>query len=173
MVQFTAKILQFAEQGEKTGWSYIRVPAAIATKLKPSIKKSFRVKGRLDNYEFNKVALLPMGEGDFIMPLKAAVRKAIGKNKGATLEIRMEEDKAVIRPPADLLECLADEPIALEKFKALPRSHQNYYGNWVKAAKTDTTRAKRIASIVKAMEKGWDYGQMLRALKQEREDLAR
>jgi hypothetical protein len=173
MVQFTAKILQFNEQGEKTGWSYIRIPAAIATKLKPDNKRSFRVKGRLDNYEFNKVALLPMGEGDFIMPLKAAVRKAIGKNKGANLEVRMDEDKAVIRPPADLLECLADEPAAAERFKALPKSHQNYYGNWVKSAKTDATRAKRIAGIVRAMEKGWDFGQLLRTLKQEREDLAR
>src|SRR5882724_139628 len=172
MVQFKAKILQFAEQGEKTGWSYIRIPATIAIKLKPGNKRSFRVKGRLDNYEFKKVALLPMGEGDFIMPLKAAVRKAIGKNKGATIDVRMDEDKTVIRPPSDLLECLADEPRALERFNALPKSHQNYYGNWVGAAKTDATRARRIANIVTAMEKGWDYGQMIRALKQQREDLS-
>src|SRR5450631_379996 len=115
MVQYSAKILQFNEQGEKTGWSYIRIPAAIAGKLKPGIKKSFRVKGRLDDYEFSKTALLPMGEGNFIMPLKAAVRKAIGKNKGATVNVQMEEDKRELKPPAELLDCLADEPKALEK----------------------------------------------------------
>jgi hypothetical protein len=27
MVEFTTTILQFAEQGEKTGWSYIEIPA--------------------------------------------------------------------------------------------------------------------------------------------------
>jgi hypothetical protein len=171
MVQYSAKILQFGEQGEKTGWSYIRIPAAIAGKLKPGYKKSFRVKGRLDDYEFSKTALLPMGEGEFIMPLKAAVRKAIKKSKGATVEVRMEEDKREIKPPAELLDCLADEPRALEKFKALPKSHQNYYGNWVRSAKTDATQTKRITLIVQAMEKGWDYGQMLRAQKQAREEL--
>jgi uncharacterized protein YdeI (YjbR/CyaY-like superfamily) len=112
-----------------------------------------------------------MGEGDFIMPLKASVRKAIGKNKGATVDVRMEEDTREIKPPAELVECLADEPKALEKFRSLPKSHQNYYGNWVSSAKTDATRAKRIARVVNAMEKGWDYGQMMRAAKQEREEL--
>ena len=32
--------------GEKTGWSYIEIPAAIAQQLKPNYKKSFRVKGK-------------------------------------------------------------------------------------------------------------------------------
>jgi len=30
MEQFTATILQFKEQGEKTGWQYIEVPQEIA-----------------------------------------------------------------------------------------------------------------------------------------------
>ena len=171
MVQFSAKICQFEEQGEKTGWSYIRIPAAIAGKIKAGHKKSFRVKGRLDDYEFTKTALLPMGEGDFIMPLKAAVRKAIRKNKGASIVVQMDEDRREIKPPSELIECLADEPKALEKFRSLPKSHQNYYGNWVNSAKTEPTKAKRIAQIVNAMEKGWDFGQMLRAQKKAREDL--
>jgi len=63
MVQFTAVILQFAEQGEKTGWSYVAIPAEIAGKLKPGHKKSFRVKGKLDNYPIRQQALIPMGGG--------------------------------------------------------------------------------------------------------------
>jgi len=30
-------------------------------------KKAFRVKGKLDAYEYKAVSLIPMGEGDFIM----------------------------------------------------------------------------------------------------------
>jgi hypothetical protein len=41
MVQFTTVIQQFAEQGEKTGWSYITVPHDIAEQLKPG--KFFRL----------------------------------------------------------------------------------------------------------------------------------
>jgi hypothetical protein len=171
MQQFTTTILQFAEQGEKTGWTYICIPATIAQKLKPGNKKSFRVKGKLDDHPIQKVALLPMGEGDFIMPLNATVRKAIRKTKGAKLKVTLEADNAIIRPPADLLECLADEPKALEFFKAMAKSHQNYFGNWINSAKTDATRAKRIAQAVNAMARSKTFGEMVRALKQDREDL--
>src|SRR5947208_3349524 len=75
MVEYTMVILKFDEQGEKTGWTYIEVPADIAQQLKPGNKKSFRVKGKLDNYAIKKVALLPMGEGNFIMPFNAGMRK--------------------------------------------------------------------------------------------------
>ena len=66
------------------------------------------------------------------------------------------------------MECLADEPAALEKFKKLPPGHQRYYSNWIQSAKTEATRVRRIAATVNAMEKGWNYGQMLRALREEK-----
>jgi len=170
MVQFTSIILKFAEQGEKTGWSYIRIPAAAALKLKPGNKKSFRVKGSLDDHAIKGMALLPMGDGDFIMALSAAIRKAIGKNKGASVKLKLEVDTAKITPPKDLLACLADEPQALEFFNTLPPSHRNYFGNYVKGAKTAPTRATRIAHCVNALAKKMDFGQMARSLKQDRKD---
>src|ERR1700739_1202880 len=109
MIRCTTKILRFAEMGEKTGWTYIRIPAALAQQLTPD-KKSFRVKGRLDDHPIQKMALIPMGEGDFIMALNAGIRKAIRKQQGATLRVELEVDKAVIQPPKALLECLTDEP---------------------------------------------------------------
>lgn len=163
MIRFSTTILQFGEMGEKTGWSYIRIPASLAGKLLPGNKKSFRVKGKLDAYSISKVALLPMGEGDFIMPLKAAVRKEIRKQKGAKLMVELEVDKAVIRPPKEMMDCLADEPAALAHFNSLPGSHQNYFGNWVRQAKTDGTRTKRIACVVTAMSRKLNFGEMLRA----------
>jgi Domain of unknown function (DUF1905)/Bacteriocin-protection, YdeI or OmpD-Associated len=171
MVQFKTTILQFAEQGEKTGWSYIRVSAAIAGKLKPGNKKSFRVKGLLDNYAFRSMALIPMGEGDFIMALNKAVRKAIRKGKGASLKVQLEVDAVKPKPPKDLLECLSDEPQALEFFNTLAPSHRNYFGKWIDSAKTDATRGRRIAQAVTAMAKRMDFGQMVRSIKQDRQDL--
>jgi hypothetical protein len=171
MVQFTTTILQFAEQGEKTGWSYIRIPAAMAEKLKPGNKRSFRVKGSLDEHPVKGMALMPMGEGEFIMALNATVRKVIRKNKGASLKVRLEADTAKIIPPKDLLECLADEPRALEFFNTLTPGHRNYFGKWIQEAKTTATRATRIANSVNALAKGLDYGQMIRLLKQDRKDL--
>src|SRR6202051_1857722 len=97
MVQFTTVIQQFAEQGEKTGWSYVTIPSDIAEQLKPGFKKSFRVKGKLDAYSITQQALLPMGNGEFILPLKAELRKAIHKNKGAMLKISLTEDKRALQ----------------------------------------------------------------------------
>src|SRR3954468_13726228 len=94
MIRFTTTILKFDEQGEKTGWTYILIPAALAQKLKPGNKKSFRIKGKLDDYAFKQLALIPMGEGDFILPLNATIRKAIGKRKGATVVVQMLVDEA-------------------------------------------------------------------------------
>lgn len=170
MVRFTTKILQFAEMGEKTGWSYIRISSAVAEQLMPGNKKSFRVKGRLDDHPISKVALLPMGEGDFIMALKASIRKALRKQKGDSLRVELEVDKAVIKPPAELMECLADEPDALAYFSSLPKSHQNYFGNWVREAKTEGTRTKRLTCVVNAMTKKLNFAEMLRARSEDRED---
>ncbi|MBS1664193.1 MAG: DUF1905 domain-containing protein [Bacteroidetes bacterium] len=173
MVRFNTKIEQFQEMGEKTGWSYIRIPAALAQQLKPDNKKSFRVKGRLDEYPLNGVALLPMGEGDFIMALKAEVRKKLRKQKGDKLTVELEVDNKKIEPPKDLIDCLKDEPKAIEYFKSLPKSHQNYFGNWIKSAKTEGTKAKRIAMVVTAMLKKQDYGTMIREGKENRDFLSK
>ncbi len=108
------------------------------------------------------MALIPMGEGDFILALNAAIRKAIRKQKGDKLDVQLEIDTKLIVPPKDLLECLADEPRAQEYFKSLPKSHQNYFGNWIKTAKTEQTRAKRIARVVDAMLKKQNYAEMIR-----------
>jgi len=169
MIRFNTKIQQFQEMGEKTGWSYIRIPAALARQLKPDNRKSFRVKGRLDDLPISGMALLPMGEGDFIMALKAEIRKKLRKQKGDGLAIQLEVDTKKIEPPKDLLECLADEPKAIEYFKTLPKSHQNYFGNWIKSARTEETRARRIVRVVDAMLKKFSYAEMIRAARDEKD----
>jgi hypothetical protein len=165
MVQFNATIKKFDSQGEKTGWTYIEIPAAIAQKLNSNNKKGFRVKGKLDDYAFSMIALLPMGGGDFIMALNAAMRKGIGKQKGAVIKVKMEVDTNEIKPPEELIECLQDEPEAFKYFKSLPKGRQNYFTNWINSAKTDPTKAKRIAATLNALNKKWDFGQMMRAMK--------
>src|ERR1700754_4132363 len=145
MVEFTTLILQFAEQGEKTGWSYIEIPADIAQQMKPGNKKSFRVKGMLDAFAVSGTALMPMGEGNFIMALKADVRKAIHKNAGAMLHVKLEpDDDYKVEMPDDLKECFEFEPEANDFFNSLAKSHREYFLKWINDAKTNETRAKRI-----------------------------
>ena len=168
MIQFTTTIKKFDNQGEKTGWTYIEIPGAIAQKLNPNNKKGFRVKGKLDEYKFSMVALLPMGGGDFIMALNVMMRKAIKKQNGAAVQVQMQVDAGEIKPPGELLECLQDEPEASEYFNGLTKGHQNYFTNWINSAKTDATKARRIAATLNALNKKWNFGQMLRAMKKEK-----
>jgi hypothetical protein len=172
MVQFSTIIKKFDEQGEKTGWTYIDVPHTIAAKLKPGNKKSFRVKGKLDQYSFRGLALIPMGGGDFIMALNATIRKNIGKQKGAKVLVILEaDDKFTIKPTREFVDCLRDEPSALEFFKSLPKSHQSYFVKWIDSAKTDPTKTRRIGQAVLALSRKHGFGEMLRALKKDRKDL--
>jgi len=170
MVRFTTTMHKFEKQGEKTGWTYIEVPADLAQKLKPGNKKEFKVKGKLDNHVINRISLLPMGGGIFIMPINAAMRKAIGKRHGAMLKVQLEADDSPFVFNADFMECLDDEPNAKKFFQTLPGSHQRYFSKWIDSAKTDPTKTKRIAQAVSALAKKMGFPEMMRSLKKDSMD---
>lgn len=162
MITYVATIQRFEKKGEKTGWTYIDIPSNIALQIKPNNKKGFRVKGKLDTFPIKGVSLLPMGEGNFIMPLNAQMRKALKKKKGEKLTIKIEEDKEEKKINAELLECLKDDPRADKNFHAMPASHQRYYSNWIDQAKTESTKAKRIAKTVKGLSLGMTLAEILK-----------
>jgi hypothetical protein len=163
MVTFTAIILKLGQQGEKTGWTYVDIPADLAAQLKPDNKKAFRVRGTLDNFKIAGIAVMPMGGGNFILPLNASIRKGIHKNEGAMLQVSLEEDVDFkLEVPNDVNDCLADDPEAYVYFNSLPESHRRYFINWINSAKTMPTRAKRIVQTCHAMANHLDYGQMIR-----------
>ncbi len=165
MIRLKVVIEKFAEQGEKTGWTYFRIPAAQAQLLKKGQKTSFRVKGYLDKVAISGQAILPMGGGEFILTLKADLRKKLGKRQGDTLVAQLEADEEPFRFDADFLSCLDEEPAAKAQFKSLSPSHQRYFSNWIAEAKTEGTRTKRLAEAINALEKGWGFPEMLRARK--------
>jgi hypothetical protein len=171
VISFTTIIKKFGSKAEKTGWTYIEVLEEYAQQLKSGNKKSFRVRGKLDNYPIKQVALIPIGEGNFILPLNAEMRKKTGKRKGAELQVQLALDETPFQFSEDLMACLEDEPKAITAFKKLSGSEQKYFSKWIESAKTEPTKAKRIAQTVNAMLKGLRYGEMIRALKTEKEGL--
>jgi hypothetical protein len=160
--------LKFGEQGEKTGWTYFVVPVDIAQRLKPGNKQSFRVKGKLDNFPVKQLALIPMGDGEFIIPFNADLRRGTGKRKGAMLNVSIEVDTSKFIMDADFIACLHDEPAALKYFKTLPPGHQRYFSKWIADAKTEQTKTKRIAMAINALARDIGYSEMLREHKAKR-----
>jgi len=159
--KFDTILSRFGEQGEKTGWTYITIGEDIAQRLNPGNRKSFRVKGRLDNHNIKSVALLPMGDGSFIMPVNASMRKAIGKRKGAMVHVEITLDNKPLALSKDLLDCLEDDPEAKEYFFSLPNSHRNYYSKWVESIKSPEGKAARIADVVNAMNRHWSFSELM------------
>lgn len=168
MIQYKTVIKKFDEQGEKTGWSFIEIPQKEAEKLKPGYKKSYRVKGFLDNHKIEKTSLLPMGGGNFIIPINASIRKSLGKHKGAMVLVKLETDDRPLQINEAFLQCLADEPAALKYFNSLPGSHRNYFSKWIESAKSEATKSGRIARAVTALSRKWGYPEMIRAGKGEK-----
>lgn len=170
-ISFNTALQKFNEKGEKTGWTYIEVPADLAKKLKPGQKQSFRVKGKLDAYKIEQVALIPMGGGSFIMAVNATMRKGIGKKHGAMVKVELTCDDREIPLSSDFMSCLEDEPAALRYFQSLPKGHQKYFSQWIESAKTEATKTKRIALAVNALSRNMGYGEMIREDKANRQSL--
>ncbi|MBL7713794.1 MAG: DUF1905 domain-containing protein [Chitinophagaceae bacterium] len=162
MVQFTAIIQKFGEKGDKTGWTYIELPADLAAELNPGVRKSYHVKGLLDKHPIAGVTILPMGGGSYILPINAAMRKGVAKKEGAMLSVQLQKDDQPYELNALLVEGLSESDKANSIFFAMPRSHQNIYSKYIDAAKTPATQQKRIIQIVILLERGLSYGEMLR-----------
>lgn len=161
-VFFTATLHKFEANADKTGWTYIEIPADIAAELKPGNKKAFRVKGKLDHYAISGVSLLPAGQGSFLMAVNAAMRKGIAKRHGAVVQVSLIVDEKEYELNKDFIACLSDDPDALAFFNNLPRSHQNYFSKWIDEAKTEATKVKRISQSVFGLANKMDFGQMIR-----------
>ena len=136
----------------KGGWTYAAIPEVLQDKH--AHFGWVRVKGFIDGYEFKNYHLMPMGNGSLFLPVKAEVRKKIGKQEGDTVNVVLYKDDAPLEIPEELLVCLQDEPRAYDKFKKLNEGFQKEYINWIFSAKKEETKIERIAACIKKLLKG-------------------
>lgn len=165
MYTFKTVLQKFGEKGEKTGWTYIAIPVAVTEAIKPGQKTSFRVRGLLDAFPLSQVAVLPMGDGGFIIPINAAMRQGIRKEAGATVQVSLEFDDSPMPLSAELILCLDDAPDALTYFQTLSPGHQRYFANWIDDAKTPDTKTKRLTQAMQGLSMGLGFGEMIRYFK--------
>jgi bifunctional DNA-binding transcriptional regulator/antitoxin component of YhaV-PrlF toxin-antitoxin module len=91
--------------------------------------------------------------GQFMIPLSAEHRSAAGVAAGDDVEVDVELDTAPreVDVPADLAAALDAEPEARRRFDAMSYSSQLQHVLAVTGAKTDETRARRVAAAVAAV----------------------
>lgn len=143
-MKFRATILQ----GGKTATG-IHVPDAVVEGLGGG--KRAKVAVTLNGYTYRS-SLAVMG-GRVMVGVSAEVREKAAVAGGDTLDVDIALDTApreVAVPPA-LAAALADDPAAKARFEGLSYSGRLRHVLDVETAKTDETRAKRLAKVMAAL----------------------
>jgi uncharacterized protein YdeI (YjbR/CyaY-like superfamily) len=109
-----------------------------------------------------------MGDGKFIIPFNATMRKGTGKKHGDSIKVSLELDESKFVMNDDFIACLNDDPQANTFFKTLTAGHQRYFSKWIDSAKTSSTKTKRIVMAVNALARNMGFPEMLREEKRNR-----
>ena len=133
----------------KGGWTYARLPG-----LQPDKNQAFgwkAVSGRIDDYSFEHLKLMALGDGSLFFPVRSSLRKTLGKFKGDEVYIELFEPKRVA-PPKELLEALKmTSPEHLSRFLAFDEHRKQSEVHRIYSAKTKETQVKRILELIEKL----------------------
>jgi hypothetical protein len=147
---FVKGIFELEKIPGKGGWIFARLPG-----IKTQAQTPFgwrQVKGSVDGYHFSAYKLMPMGNGELFFPVKASVRKKIGKSVGDSVFIELYDDSGPMDVPEELMECLEEEGHDLvERFLNLDSSDRDRYIKWIYEHEDLDKRAERILKLIDAI----------------------
>ena len=136
----------------KGGWTYTQIPGIPRNKNVPF--GFVRVRGTIDGVEIKGYNMMPMKNGNLFLPVKASLRKQIRKERGDYVHVILYPDNLPTELPGELILCLEDEPAAYTAFNACTESEKKAFIEWIYSAKTEATKADRIAKTIDKLLKG-------------------
>ena len=153
LVNRTFLLQKFAGKG---GWTYALIPEIVQNQKTPF--GWMVVSGSIDAFELKKHKLMPMGNGKLFLPVKAAIRKKIGKQAGDYVKIVLYVDESKLVIPSEILDCFENETAACYKnFLAFTENEQKVYLDWIYSAKTAETKAMRILKMMDRLQKNLKF----------------
>lgn len=137
----------------KGGWTYAEVP-----EIAPDPANPFgwvQVRGSIDGFALSRYKLMPMGHGHLFLPVRAEIRKAIGKQAGDYVFVTLYPDASQAPVPEEIAACFKNEPpLVAETFASFSPGERKAYLDWIGQARTEQTRADRIARMMARLERG-------------------
>jgi hypothetical protein len=135
----------------KGGWTYVRLPGVSA-----DYRGKFgtvRASGTIDDYELVSYGLMPIRDGGLFLPIKAEIRKKIGKKEGDRVRVILYADVECppMATPADLLLCLEDEPEAYRTYQSYTDVERKAFLDWIGSASQDELRVQRIVQAIEML----------------------
>jgi hypothetical protein len=111
------------------------------------------VRGTVNGAPFRST-ITKYGGDDYYLVVNRHVREAAGAAAGDTVDVELELDTKprTVRLPKDLASALDDE--ARAAFDRMSYTHRKEYVEWIKEAKREETRRRRIAKAVELIRAG-------------------
>lgn len=143
---------QLKKSTGKGGWTFVAFTDI--PKNQHSHFGTIKVSGTIDDYELENVHLMSMGNGVLLLPVKAEIRKIIGKNEGDWVYVTLYSQELPTVVPDDFMLCLKDEPDAYENFTQLSDIEQKEMISWIYSAKKDELKIERIVQSIDKLLSG-------------------
>lgn len=147
---FTA-ILEKPDDGMDT--AYVSIPFDV--KEIYGTNGQVKVKALFDGYPYRGV-LANMGMGCHVILLRKDVRQAIKKQVGDPVKVILEKDteERIVEVPEELQKALKKHPKAKAFFETLSYTNRKEYTVWIRDAKKEETRQKRLKDTLEKLLKG-------------------
>ncbi|MEI6555681.1 MAG: YdeI/OmpD-associated family protein [Paludibacter sp.] len=130
----------------KGGWTFAAIPEI--EQDKHAWFGWVKVRGTIDGYEICNYHLMPMGNGTLFLPVKAEIRKKIGKNEGDWVHITLYSQELPKINTEDFYLCLREDPVAQANFNKLTDKEQTELINWIYTPKNEQLKVERIAKVL-------------------------
>lgn len=148
MIKFQAEIKKVEDKDA----TYIEMPFDVYENFGA---KRVKVKANFDGVEY-RGSIVNMGLDCHIIGITKAIRTAIGKSVGDTINVELvkDEEERIIELPEDFKSELEKNEEAKSFYNSLPHSAKKKYYLWITGAKKEETRTKRIhEGVLKLQEK--------------------
>lgn len=116
--------------------------------------KRFPVAATINGYTWGTTVVRMRGE--YMLGLSKEVRAGAGVDADDKVQVQLELDRSerTVDIPPELAEALARDADASAAYERLAYTHRKEFANWVREAKREETRERRVARTLEMLRAG-------------------